>query len=162
MDHYARTAALSLLTLSITALFPCTFSYAQDGIIVLQRTVQPRVATRPTDIPDPRPTVVNANISQPVNQAVSGAGGGGTVSQELGDADFANITSGSGIKATIMPGGNLPGFGSAVGSGSTTHQNISGSAPGHSGGGAGSGLAGTINGTVQRGLAPLQMLGGGE
>ncbi|HIE6107381.1 TPA: hypothetical protein ACXN4Q_004118, partial [Pseudomonas aeruginosa] len=41
----------------------------------------------------------------------------------------------------------------AVGNVGTTHG---------AGGGAGAGLAGQINGSLKQGLAPLQMLGGGQ
>ncbi len=84
------------------------------------------------------------------------------MSRELGDADFAIVTSGSGIRSMILPGGALPGFANqpanpatvqAVGNVGTTHG---------AGGGAGAGLAGQINGSLKQGLAPLQMLGGGQ
>lgn len=84
------------------------------------------------------------------------------MSRELGDADFAIVTSGSGIRSMILTGSALPGFASqpanpatvqAVGNLGTTHG---------AGGGAGAGLAGQINGSLKQGLAPLQMLGGGQ
>lgn len=152
--------ALSLVALSCVSAVPVA---AQDGIIVLGRQVQPRLATHPTDVPDPNPTVVNTNISREVNSMVNGAASGTRLSAELGDADFATITSGSSITTMIMPGGNLTGF-NALGTDQASHQGSTntGSA-GHSGGaGAGSGLGNTINSTVQRGLAPLNMLGGGQ
>ncbi len=61
----------------------------------------------------------------------------------------------------ILPGGNLPAM-------TTTQANISNTVgnvnAGHSsgGGGAGAGLSNQINGAIGRGLAPLQMLGGGR
>lgn len=112
-------------------------------------------------VPDPHPTVVDTNVSAEVNALANGAASN-TVSRELGDADFAIVTSGSGIRSMILTGSALPGFASqpanpatvqAVGNLGTTHG---------AGGGAGAGLAGQINGSLKQGLAPLQMLGGGQ
>ncbi|ANP57478.1 MULTISPECIES: hypothetical protein [Pseudomonas] len=134
-------------------------AHAADGTIVVQRQVQPRVAYRPSMVPDPHPTVVDTNVSAEVNALANGAASGNTVSRELGDADFAIVTSGSGIRSMILTGSALPGFASqpatvqAVGNLGTTHG---------AGGGAGAGLAGQINGSLKQGLAPLQMLGGGQ
>ena len=38
-------------------------AHAGDGVIVLERTVQPHVATRSLMRPDPNPTTVNTNVS---------------------------------------------------------------------------------------------------
>ncbi|WP_339489096.1 hypothetical protein [Pseudomonas sp. EL_65y_Pfl2_R95] len=151
--------ALSLVMLSSVCPTPVL---AQDGIIVLGRQVQPRLATHPTDIPDPNPTVVNTNISRQVVGAVNGSLSGAHMGGELADSDFANITTGSGINSMVMPNGSLPGF-NALGTDQANHQGATntGSA-GHAGGNAGSGLGSTINSTVQRGLAPLNMLTGGQ
>lgn len=151
--------ALALVMLSSVCATPVL---AQDGIIVLGRQVQPRLATHPTDIPDPNPTVVNANISRQVVSTVNGSLSSANMGGELADSDFANITTGSSINSMVMPNGSLPGF-NALGTDQSNHQGATntGSA-GHSGGNAGSGLGNTINSTVQRGLAPLNMLTGGQ
>lgn len=151
--------AVALVMLSSVCATPVL---AQDGIIVLGRQVQPRLATHPTDIPDPNPTVVNTNISRQVVTTVNGTLNNTQMGGELGDADFANITTGSSINSMILPNGNLAGF-NALGTDQANHQGATntGSA-GHSGGNAGSGLGSTINSTVQRGLAPLNMLTGGQ
>lgn len=149
--------ALLVIVGSVPANLPP--AHAADGTIVVQRQVQPRVAYRPSMVPDPHPTVVDTNVSAEVNALANGAASGNTVSRELGDADFAIVTSGSGIRSMILPGGALPGFANqpanpatvqAVGNVGTTHG---------AGGGAGAGLAGQINGSLKQGLAPLQMLG---
>ena len=128
-------------------------AHAADGTIVVQRQVQPRVAYRPSMVPDPHPTVVDTNVSAEVNALANGRPAA-AVSRELGDADFAIVTSGSGIRSMILPGGALPGFANqpanpatvqAVGNVGTTHG---------AGGGAGAGLAGQINGSLKQGLAP--------
>ncbi|ARU90524.1 hypothetical protein [Pseudomonas sp. M30-35] len=151
--------AVALVMLSSVCATPVL---AQDGIIVLGRQVQPRLATHPTDIPDPNPTVVNTNISRQVVSTVNGSLGNAQMGGELADADFANITTGSSINSMIMPNGSLPGF-NALGTDQANHQGATntGSA-GHSGGNSGNGLSGTINSTIQRGLAPLNILSGGK
>ena len=146
--------ALLVIVGSVPANLPP--AHAADGTIVVQRQVQPRVAYRPSMVPDPHPTVVDTNVSAEVNALANGAASGNTVSRELGDADFAIVTSGSGIRSMILPGGAQPANPAtvqAVGNLGTTHG---------AGGGAGAGLAGQINGSLKQGLAPLQMLGGGQ
>ena len=159
MEIIRRTSLLGLISVA-AAICIATPAIAADGIIVLYREVQPRVATHPTDMPDPNPTVVNTNISRDVNNLLNGSASGNRVSAELSDSDFAGVTSGSSIKSTIMPGGNLTGL-STFGTTPTSTQNTGGNDVGHAGG-AGAGLSNTINGTIQRGLAPLNMLGGGQ
>ncbi|MCY1274721.1 hypothetical protein D9M68_205180 [compost metagenome] len=165
MDFCTRNATPRLLALAMftSSLLVAAPAHSQDGIIVLQRTLQPRIATHPTDRPDPHPTVVNANTSRQVVSTINGSLGSTGVNGELGDADFAGVTSGSGIRSMIMPGGNLVGLGAGQPAHNTNPQNITGEAIGHSGGGGvGGGIANTVNSTVQRGLSPLQMLGGGK
>lgn len=120
--------ALLVIVGSVPANLPP--AHAADGTIVVQRQVQPRVAYRPSMVPDPHPTVVDTNVSAEVNALANGAASGNTVSRELGDADFAIVTSGSGIRSMILPGGALPGFANqpanpatvqAVGNLGTTH-----------------------------------------
>lgn len=123
-------------------------AYAADGIIVITRDVQPRVATRPALVPDPNPRTVNANPSSTVIRA--------TNSYELNDADFARVTSGSSLQRQMLPGGQLPGL-------NTPSQATSHGLPGMragQGGGAGSNVSNQINRSLQQGLAPLKILTG--
>ncbi|AMO76672.1 MULTISPECIES: hypothetical protein [Pseudomonas] len=133
----------SLACMTAAALPPTV--QAGDGTIVIQRTVQPRVATRPTMVPDPNPITVNPNISAQINRQVGNA--------ELDDAEFARVTSGSSLSQRILPGGNL------VGMDNGANQTLqSGSLGG--GGGSGAGISNSVNRTVQQGLSPLRMLTG--
>ncbi|GLU36744.1 hypothetical protein [Pseudomonas sp. NBRC 100443] len=133
----------SLACMTAAALPPTV--QAGDGTIVIQRTVQPRVATRPTMVPDPNPITVNPNISPQINRQVGNA--------ELDDAEFARVTSGSSLSQRILPGGNLVGMDNGA---NRTLQ--SGSLGG--GGGSGAGISNSVNRTVQQGLSPLRMLTG--
>lgn len=125
-------------TLSLTA-------QADNGIIIITRDVQVRNATVPPLRPDPNPTTVNANPSAQVLKQTS----------ELSDGDFASISSGAGISNMITQqtnnlGGNLVN--------QNQLPNLSG---GRGTGGAGNGISNMVNSSVQRGLAPLQILTGG-
>ncbi len=119
-----------------------------DGVIVITRDVQPRVATRPTLVPDPNPNAVNANSSSTVIRA--------TNSYELNDADFAGITSGSSLQRQILPSGQLPGLSN---SSQVSSHGLPGMRSGQ-GGGAGSSVSNQINRSLQQGLAPLKILTG--
>ena len=44
----------------------CLPVQADNGIIIIKRDVQPRMATRPPMIPDPSPTTANANPSKQI------------------------------------------------------------------------------------------------
>ncbi|MEX5506154.1 hypothetical protein Q1J61_20400 [Pseudomonas putida] len=118
---------------------------ADNGIIIIKRDVQVRNATIPPLIPDPSPTTVNANPSAYVLKQTN----------ELSDGDFASISSGAGISNMITQqtnnlGGNL--------GNQNQLPNLSG---GRGTGGSGNGIANMVNSSVQRGLAPLQILTGG-
>ena len=118
---------------------------ADNGIIIIKRDVQVRNATIPPLIPDPSPTTVNANPSAYVLKQTN----------ELSDGDFASISSGAGISNMITQqtnnlGGNL--------GNQNQLPNLSG---GRGTGGAGNGISNMVNSSVQRGLAPLQILTGG-
>ncbi|MNZ62428.1 hypothetical protein D3C78_805490 [compost metagenome] len=145
-SRISRSAMLAMLMLSgIGGAIP---AYAADGIIVITRDVQPRVATRPALVPDPNPRTVNANPSSTVIKA--------TNSFELSDADFAGITSGSSLQRQMLPNGQLPGL-------SNSSQASSHGLPGMragQGGGAGSNVSNQINRSLQQGLAPLKILTG--
>ena len=117
-----------------------------NGVIVLTRDVQVRQATRMSH-PDPYPSTVNTNAS---NRILS------QTSNELSDGDFAGVASGATVNRLLVPdaGGGVRGLNAiptslpGVGGGSSA------------GAGGGGGIANTVNQSVQRGLAPLQMLGG--
>ncbi|SPO69528.1 conserved exported protein of unknown function [Pseudomonas sp. JV241A] len=118
---------------------------AENGIIVITRDVQPRNAMRPPLVPDPYPVTVNTNPSAHVIKQTN----------ELSDGDFASISSGAGITPLITQqtnnlGGN---FGNQ-----TQLPNLAG---GRSGG-SGNGISNMVNSNIQKGLAPLQILTGGQ
>ncbi|APO82753.1 hypothetical protein [Pseudomonas putida] len=118
---------------------------ADNGIIVITRDVQTRNAVVPPLRPDPNPTTVNANPSAHILKQTN----------ELSDGDFANITSGAGISTLITQqtnnlGGNL--------NNQTQLPNLAGGR----GTGSGNGISNMVNSSVQRGLAPLQILTGGK
>ncbi|MBO9552151.1 hypothetical protein [Pseudomonas sp.] len=118
---------------------------ADNGLIVITRDVQPRMATRAPLAPDPNPTTANANPSAYVLRQTN----------ELSDGDFASITSGTGISSLItQPTDNL---GGQIGN----QTQLSNQAAGR-GSGAGNGISNMVNSSVQRGLAPLQILTGGK
>lgn len=128
-----------------TTLYCLPVLAAGDGTIVLERTVQPHVATRPVMRPDPNPTTVNTNVSSRVTGALDNG--------ELSDGDFASVTSGATINHLIMPSGNLRGL-------NQVERGLPGLDAGHAGSSTG-GIAGTVTNAVSQGLAPLQMLTGG-
>nr|WP_218168398.1 hypothetical protein [Pseudomonas veronii] len=110
---------------------------AGDGVIVVQRQVQPYAIGR-TRGTDPYPTTVNTNPSA-------------TVNSELSDNDIAGVSSGASITRSIMPNGDLAGL---------TNTNSIGLGAGSAAGHGGSGIADTVNGAVSRGLAPVSNIGG--
>lgn len=128
----------------LTSAFVTPSANAGDGVIVLERTVQPHVATRPVMRPDPNPTTVNANPSSQVTGALGTA--------ELSDGDFASVSSGATINRLMMPDGSLRGMNSS-------DRGLPGLSAGHSGGST-SGIGGQVTSAVQQGLAPLRMLSG--
>lgn len=138
---------LKQYVLIIGALIIVNDAWAGDGTIVIQREVQPRVAFRPTMVPDPHPVSVNPNVSSQVNHQMRGL--------ELNDSDFAHVTSGQRLNGTNLAEGHLPGLESPAGA----------RLPGLSAGRASSGgnsISSQVNRSVQKGLAPLQNLTGGR
>ena len=117
---------------------------ADNGLIVITRDVQPRMATRAPVIPDPNPTTVNANPSQYVLQQTN----------ELSDGEFAGIASGSGISSMM----NLNGPTNLGGNISTQNQ-LANQAGGRTGGG-GNGIANMVNSSVQQGMGALKIITG--
>ncbi|MBA6118941.1 hypothetical protein JET76_01475 [Pseudomonas putida] len=138
------TCRLLLVGCALAASFSVPVQ-AENGIIVITRDVQPRIATRAPLAPDPYPTTANANPSAYVLKQTN----------ELSDGDFAGISSGAGISSLITQqtnnlGGNI-----------NTQTQLPNLAAGR-GTGSGSGIANMVNSSVQRGLAPLQILTGGQ
>ncbi|MFJ4454287.1 hypothetical protein ACIP1G_10405 [Pseudomonas sp. NPDC089392] len=117
---------------------------ADKGIIIITRDVQTRNATVPPLIPDPNPTTVNANPSAHVLKQTN----------ELSDGDFANISSGAGISNMITQQTNNLG-------GNLGNQSQLPNLSGGRGTGSGNGISNMVNSSLQRGLAPLQILTGG-
>jgi len=118
---------------------------AENGIIIITRDVQPRIATRAPLAPDPYPTTANANPSAYVLKQTN----------ELSDGDFATITSGTGISSLITQQTNN------VGGNIGNQTQLPNLAAGR-GTGSGNGISNMVNSSVQRGLAPLQILTGGK
>jgi hypothetical protein len=146
MGHFEK-GLFSLVAIGCvtTTLYSVPAQAAGDGTIVLERTVQPHVATRPVMRPDPNPTTVNTNVSSRVTGALDNG--------ELNDGDFASVTSGATINHLIMPSGNLRGL-------NQLDRGLPGMDAGHAGSSTG-GIAGTVTNAVSQGLAPLQMMSGG-
>ncbi|MCW8279155.1 hypothetical protein IMF27_29785 [Pseudomonas sp. PCH199] len=121
----------------------CLPVQADNGIIIIKRDVQPRMATRPPMIPDPNPTTVNANPSKYVLGQTN----------ELSDGDFAGVASGAGISRLVTQNTNNLG-------GNVTNQtqltNMSGGRSGNSG----NGIANMVNSSVQQGLGALKVITG--
>jgi len=117
-----------------------------NGVIVLQRDVQPRSIGRQPFAKDPYPTTVNANPSDRVVQATN---------NELSDGDFAGINSGYRvINQNVVPNPK-----SGAGINVLTNPNgLPGMSAGH-GGGSGNAISGTITRTINIGLSPLTNMG---
>jgi len=113
---------------------------AAEGDVIISREVQPRVATRAALVPDPNPRSVNPGRS--VVDATA----------ELGDSDFAKVSSGLALPQQLL-GGPLGNQLQAP-----LQQSLPGLGAGH-GAGGGNGVAAQVNRSVQQGLRPLQMLG---
>lgn len=140
------------LALALLPLLPADQIQAADGDIIISRTVQPRVATRPTMVPDPNPRAVNAAPTYYIGNQL----GTEQINGELSDSDFSQVSTGR-LLPTQLPGVQ-PG---TLGNSDVTNRN---SVPGlnavtHNGG-AGNRLGGQVNRSVQQGLQPLRMLGG--
>ena len=118
---------------------------ADNGIIVITRDVQTRNAMVPPLRPDPNPTTVNANPSAHILKQTN----------ELSDGDFANISSGAGISTLITQQTNNLG-------GNLNNQSQLPNLAGGRGTGSGNGISNMVNSSLQRGLAPLQILTGGK
>ena len=125
--------------------------YADNGLIVLTRDVQPRAATRAPLVPDPHSLTVQAGLPR-------------NAGAELDDGDFAHVNTGLSVANSALTrqtnslstsnsmnpsGGNgVPGLGAAIGGGAT--------------GGTTGGIGGRVNGAIQTGLRPLQKMSLGQ
>lgn len=121
----------------------CLPVQADNGIIIIKRDVQPRMATRPSMIPDPSPTTANAN---PSKQIIS-------QTNELSDGDFAGVASGAGISSLVTQNTNNL-------SGSISNQTQLSNLPAGRSGNAGGGIANMVNSSVQQGLGALRVVTG--
>ena len=141
-----------LTALSLSAVLVCVSAQADGtGEIVITRHVYPRAVGSIVPPPDPHPTTVNANPGAQITAVTS--------QHELGDGDFARVSTGSSITRVINTGtNNLPGMVSQGGS----LPGLSGS--GRTGGGGGSmgSLGGQINRSIEQGMRPLSSMGGGQ
>lgn len=118
---------------------------AENGVIVITRDVQPRIATRAPLIPDPSPVTVNTNPSAQILRQT----------HELSDGDFASISSGAGINALITQQTNNMG----------SNINNQTQLPNQAGGratGSGNGISNMVNSSLQQGLGALKILSGGQ
>ncbi|MCX2546383.1 hypothetical protein DXT77_00360 [Pseudomonas sp. 91RF] len=119
-----------------------------NGVIVLNRDVQPIPIGRSAFGKDPYPTTVNANPSARIDQAMTNT--------ELSDGDFASIASGSSIRGNISVDNSMPGMNVL-----TNPNGLPGMSAGHGGGGGGT-ISNTINRSLSTGLAPLTRMAGGQ
>ena len=116
---------------------------ADNGIIIIKRDVQPRMATRAPVMPDPSPTTANANPSKQVLRQTN----------ELSDGDFANVASGAGISRLVTQNTNNLG-------GNLTNQTQLSNLPAGRSGNSGNGIANMVNSNVQQGLGALKVVTG--
>nr|WP_217437553.1 hypothetical protein [Pseudomonas lini] len=116
---------------------------ADNGIIIIKRDVQPRMATRAPVIPDPSPTTANANPSKQVLRQTN----------ELSDGDFANVASGAGISRLVTQNTNNLG-------GNLTSQTQLSNLPAGRSGNSGNGIANMVNSNIQQGLGALKVVTG--
>ena len=142
--HNKGSLSLLLISCALSASVSVPVLAAGDGVIVVERQVQPYAIGRSRG-QDPYPDTVNANPSAQVNRAMN---------HELSDNDIAGISSGSSITRSIMPNGDITGLNSL---GGANNLGAAGAA-GH--GSSGSGIAGTVNGAISSGLAPLNNISG--
>ncbi|MGH8332157.1 MAG: hypothetical protein ACRER3_03010 [Pseudomonas fluorescens] len=116
---------------------------ADNGVIIIKRDVQPRMATRAPLIPDPSPTTVNTNPSKQVLAQTN----------ELSDGDFANVASGAGISRLVTQNTNNLG-------GNISNQTQLSNLPAGRSGNAGNGIANMVNSNIQQGLGALKVITG--
>ncbi|WP_095054902.1 hypothetical protein [Pseudomonas sp. Irchel s3b2] len=116
---------------------------ADNGIIIIKRDVQPRMATRAPVMPDPSPTTANANPSKQVLRQTN----------ELSDGDFAGVATGAGISGLVTQNTNNLG-------GNITNQTQLSNLPAGRSGNSGNGIANMVNSNIQQGLGALKVITG--
>lgn len=121
----------------------CLPVQADNGIIIIKRDVQPRMATRPPVAPDPSPTTANANPSKQVLRQTN----------ELSDGDFASVATGAGISRLVTQNTNNLG-------GNITNQTQLSNLPAGRSGNSGNGIANMVNSNIQQGLGALRVVTG--
>ena len=137
---------LLLIGCAVSAVYSLPVQAAGNGEIIIQRTVQAQPIGRAPLQKDPNPVSVNTNPSALVNQMTG---------NEMTDGDFAGIRTGSLIRGTVLSGNNaVPGMNVL-----TNGSGLPGMSVGH-GGGAGASISGSINRSINAGMAPLNNIGG--
>ena len=121
----------------------CLPVQADNGIIIIKRDVQPRMATRAPMMPDPNPTTANANPSKHILSQTN----------ELSDGDFASVASGAGISRLVTQNTNNLG-------GNISNQTQLSNLPAGRSGNSGNGIANMVNSSVQQGLGALKVITG--
>ncbi len=152
MGHWGSHITRHLLmACSLGAVLVSTIAQATDnGEIVIIRKVQSFAVGNPAPRPDPNPTTVNTNPSAQINSA--------TQNSELGDGDFARVTTGAGVNRTITANTNhLPGLNPSNGMPGLTSGRAGGSS-----GGAANNIGGQINRSIEQGMRPLTSFGKGQ
>ncbi|MEF9671902.1 hypothetical protein [Pseudomonas sp. MWU13-2100] len=134
-----------LISFAISSTLCLTAQAGGNGVIVLDRTVQPQSYGRPALQPDPNPTTVNANPSARITSLTG---------RELSDGDIASVSTGGSISqlidtnTTSLPGLNNP-------------NGLPGMTAGH-GGGNGASIANTVNRGLSAGMNALGAIGKGQ
>lgn len=147
-NQHNTLPALLILGCLAAATLPTPTLAEGNGVIVINRDIQPRQADRRTGTPDPYPVTANTNESARIQAQTS----------ELSDGDFANVASGAVVNRIIQPDGS----GTLRGMSNATAQ-LPGMRGGASAGAAsGTSISNTVNQNVQRGMAPLQILTRGQ
>ncbi|MGY2234644.1 hypothetical protein ACW9ID_06495 [Pseudomonas gingeri] len=135
-----------LIGCALGSLLSLTVQADGNGVIVLNRDVQPQAYGRPALKPDPNPTTVNANPSGRINSLTS--------NMELSDGDIAGISTGANVSRVItVHTTNMPGLSNPNG--------MPGMAAGH-GGGSGASIANTVNRGLSAGMGALNAIGKGQ
>ncbi|MGH8381893.1 hypothetical protein [Pseudomonas sp.] len=136
---------LLLLGCALGSSFSLPVQAEKNGLVVITRDVQTRNAVRAPLVPDPNPVTVNTNPSAQILKQTN----------ELNDGDFASISSGAGITSLITQQTNNLG-------GNINNQSQLPNLAGGRSTGSGNGISNMVNSSVQKGLAPLQILTGGQ
>ncbi len=134
-----------LISCAISSMLSFTVQAGGNGVIILDRTLQPEAFGRAPLQPDPNPTTVNANQSARITSMTG---------RELSDGDIAGVNTADSVSGLIerhtvdMPGLNNP-------------NGLPGMAAGH-GGGSGGAITNTINHGLSAGMNALGAIGKGQ